>query len=135
MKILFYILFLVLIPFNSSWSENGQYTGKALFNGLDAYLNMSESAPPDIDGIIDISWSQSYISGTWEMGLVQYGHYREHPEVKPLYCPPMDIVMPNSELAMIIYSFLKQHPQYHDKGALELIATAFIKTFPCTEKQ
>ena len=87
----------------------------------------------DIDSLIDMAWAQGYISGSWEMGVVQYGHYGDYPAKKALYCPPMDIAMPNSQLAKIVHSFLKKYPEHRHKGALELITIAYAHIFPCPE--
>ena len=133
MKIgLFFIIFF-LTSFSSFGEENYHYTGNALFDGLDPYINLSRDTEVDIDSLIDIAWAQGYISGSWEMGLAQYGHYGNHPAKKPLYCPPMDIFMPNSQLATIVHSFLKQYPEHRHKGALELITIAYAHIFPCPE--
>ena len=131
--VLFSILFLFLVSFSSFSEENYQYTGNALFNGLDPYMNLSREIEVDIDTLIDIAWAQGYILGSWEMGLVQYGLFCDHPSKKALYCPPMDIAMPNSQLAKIVHSFLKQYPEHRNKGALELITIAYAHIFPCPE--
>lgn len=127
-KIILCLILLVLMPMTSLGEEYERYTGNALFNGIDRFLNMTEEEA-DIESLMEATRAIGYVSGSWEMGLLQYGRHKDSEKV--LYCPPVDTAVPNSRLLRIIYDFLTMNPEHLHKGANSLTTMAFIQAFPC----
>ena len=129
-KLILSLIVVLMLPVATSAQEYQRYTGSMLYQGVDDFLNMT-GADADVDRLMEAMQALGYVSGSWETGLLHYSTHKDSDDL--LYCPPMDVVVPNSQLLTIIHEFLKSVPEHLHKGAGPLIIMAFRQAFPCPE--
>ena len=122
------IAILLTLPVIVSAQEFRKYTGSMLYQGIDDFLNMTGS-DAEVERLMEAMQALGYVSGSWETGLLFSINNKD--SAGRLYCPPMDDVVPNSQLLMIVHKFLQSVPEHLHKGAGPLTVMAFRGAFPC----